>query len=161
MVCYAITSGTLRERVSSDDLVRIRSRRQSAIQTIKNVKLSIEHRFKEPVSEISPETIAKILELLGRLSTLIDKASATELSVFNNYGETEDVLYVLEQLQNTKERGRSSYTRLSSLLLKISEVQPSAPRAMVEMLTKSIEQAESIVNAGEASIKEAKTDWNI
>ena len=113
------------------------------------------------MAEIPPETIAKILELLGRLSTLIDKASATELSVFNNYGETEDVLYVLEQLQNTKERGRSSYTRLSSLLLKISEVQPSAPRAMVEMLTKSIEQAESIVNAGEASIKEAKTDWNI
>ena len=138
-----------------------RSGRQHAVQTIKNVKLSVKHRLTEPVAEIPPETIAKILELLGRLSTLIDKASATELSIFNDYGETEDVLYMLEQLQNTKERGLSSYTRLSTLLLKISEVQPSAPRAMVEMLTKSIEQADSIVNAGEASIKEAKSDWNI
>jgi hypothetical protein len=90
------------------------------------------------VAEIPPETIAKILELLGKLSVLIDRASATELSVFNIYGETEEVADVLEQLVNTKDRGINAYSRLSSLLLKISGFQPSAPTAMRAMLADSI-----------------------
>lgn len=113
------------------------------------------------MAEIPPETIAKILELLGRLSTLIDRASGAELSIFNTYGETEEVAYVLEQLENTKERGIVAYSRLSGLLLKISRFQPSAPTAIVEMLTQSIEIAEAIVDAGEATVKESKNDWNI
>jgi hypothetical protein len=112
------------------------------------------------VAEIPPETIAKILELIGRLSILIDRASAAELAIFNTYGEpeTEEVAYVLEQLDNTKEKGVVAYTRLTSLLLKVSGFQPSAPRAMVEMLTQSIETAEAIVEAGEATVKEATID---
>ena len=110
------------------------------------------------VAEIPPETIAKILELIGRLSILIDRASAAELSIFNIYGETEEIAYVLEQLDNTKERGIVAYTRLTGLLLKVSRFQPSAPMAMVEMLAQSIEIAEAIVDAGEATVKEATID---
>jgi hypothetical protein len=121
----------------------------------------VERIFTTPVAEIPPETIAKILELLGRLSILIDRASNAELSIFNTYGETEEVLSVLDQLQNTKKRGVDAYTRLSGLMLKISGFQPSAPTAMVKMLTQSIDTAEATVDAGEASVKEAKSDWNI
>ena len=110
------------------------------------------------MAEIPPETIAKILELIGRLSTLIDRASAAELAIFNTYGETEEVADVLEQLDNTKERGEVAYTRLTGLLLKVSRFQPSAPIAMVEMLAQSIETAEAIVDAGEAILKEATID---
>jgi hypothetical protein len=113
------------------------------------------------VAEISPETISKILELLGRLSILIDRASAAELSIFNAYGETEELVDVLDQLQNTKERGVDAYSRLSGLMLKISGFQPSAPIAMVKMLTRSIEIAEATIDAGDATVKEAKSDWNI
>jgi hypothetical protein len=113
------------------------------------------------VAEISKETINEILELMGRLSILVDTASSTELSIFNTYGETEEMVYVLEQLQNTKERGISSYTRLSTLLLKVSEVQPSAPMAMLEMLIKAVEQAKATVDAGEATVKEARNDWSV
>ena len=113
------------------------------------------------MAKISPETIAKILELLGRLSILINRASATELSIFDAYGEAEEIVDVLEQLQNTKERGVDAYTRLSGLMLKISGFQPSAPRAMVEMLERSIEIATATVDASEASVKKAKLDWNI
>lgn len=68
---------------------------------------------------------------------------------------------MLEQLQNTQERGVDAYTRLSGLMLKISGFQPSAPTAMVKMLERSIEIAEATVEAGEASVREAKLDWNI
>lgn len=113
------------------------------------------------MAEIAKETIEKILELMGRLSILIDRASSTELSIFNTYGETDEMIYVLEQLENTKDRGISAYSRLSTLLLKVSEVQPSAPVAMMEMLTKAIEQAQATVDAGEATVHEAKNDWSI
>jgi hypothetical protein len=46
-------------------------------------------------------------------------------------------------------------------MLKISGFQPSAPTAMVKMLTQSIEIAEATVDAGEATVKQAKSDWNI
>ncbi|WP_404791024.1 hypothetical protein [Altericista sp. CCNU0014] len=79
----------------------------------------------------------------------------------NAYDETEEMVYVLEQLQNTKERGISSYSRLSTLLLKVSEVQQSAPVVMLDILIKAIEQAQSTVDAGEATVKEARNDWSI
>jgi hypothetical protein len=113
------------------------------------------------VAEISKETIEKILELMGRLSVLIDRTSSTELSIFNAYGEADEMIYVLEQLQNTRDRGIASYSRLSTLLLRVSEVQPSAPVAMTEMLIKAIEQAQATVDAGEATVKEARNDWSI
>jgi hypothetical protein len=71
------------------------------------------------------------------------------------------MLYVLEQLQNTKERGVASFSRLSTLLLKISEIQPSTPVAMSQMLIQSIEQAEATVDAGEVTVKEVRNDWGI
>ena len=43
----------------------------------------------------------------------------------------------------------------------VAEIPPSAPTAMVKMLTQSIDAAEATVDAGEASFKEAKSDWNI
>jgi hypothetical protein len=46
-------------------------------------------------------------------------------------------------------------------LLRISEVQPSASIAMTEMLVQAIEQAQATVDAGEATVKEAKNDWSI
>jgi hypothetical protein len=112
------------------------------------------------VAEIPPETIAKILELIGRLSIFIDRASAAELAIFNTYGEpeTEEVAYVLEQLGNTRDRGEVAYTRLTGLFLKVSRFQPSAPMEMVKMLTQSIEIAEAIVDAGEATVREANID---
>lgn len=113
------------------------------------------------MAKIPKEAIDKILGLMAKLSMLVDSASSIELSVFNTYGETEGIVYVLEQLQNTKERGVSAYSRLSTLLLKVSEVQPSAPMALTEMLAKAIEQAQATVDAGEATVREAKNDWSM
>jgi hypothetical protein len=70
-------------------------------------------------------------------------------------------LYPLEQLQNTKERGISSYSRLSTLLLRISKIQPVASIAMTEMLAQAIEQAQATFDAGEATVKEARHDWSL
>ncbi len=113
------------------------------------------------MAELLEETLTIILELQRRLVKLIHKASATELLLFESYGETEATMTVLEQLTNIKERATSSYSRLSNLLLRISEIQPVAPTATLELLSKTVEQAQATADAGDATIQEAKTDWNL
>lgn len=53
------------------------------------------------------------------------------------------------------------FSRLSNLLLRISEFQPIAPPATLELLAQTIEQAEATADAGEATIRESKSDWNV
>jgi uncharacterized protein with PhoU and TrkA domain len=84
-----------------------------------------------PVAEIPKRTISEILELMGRLLELIDTSAHSELSAFNKYGETGQITYVLEQLQNVKEKAISTYTRLATVLLRISETQPLLTTTMM------------------------------
>jgi hypothetical protein len=113
------------------------------------------------MADIPEETVTTILELIGRLAKLIDRSTATELSIFDRFGEIGSVASILEQLQNIKERATSSYSRLSNLLLRISEIQPIAPTATLDLLARTIERADATANAGEATVQEAKNDWNI
>ncbi|MEG4588754.1 hypothetical protein QUA54_26580 [Microcoleus sp. MOSTC5] len=66
---------------------------------------------------------------------LFNQAKATKPSIFEIFGETEATASVLEQLTNIRKRATSSYSRLSNLLLRISEFQPIAPAATIELLT--------------------------
>ncbi len=40
-------------------------------------------------------------------------------------------------------------------------MQPIASTATLELLSKTIEQAQSTADAGDATVREAKTDWNL
>ena len=113
------------------------------------------------MANLPDETITIILELERRLVKLINQAGATELTIFERYGETSATASALEQLTNIRERATSSYSRLSNLLLRISEFQFNAPAATIELLTRTIEQAEATAEAGEATVREAKSDWNL
>ena len=113
------------------------------------------------MAELSEENLKIILELQQKLAKLIHQASATELFIFESYGETAATMTVLEQLTNIKERATSSYSRLSNLLLRISEMQPIATTTTLELLSKTIEQAQATADAGDATVREAKTDWNL
>lgn len=112
------------------------------------------------MAELADETITIILGLQRRLVKLIHQA-ATELSIFEQFGETEATASVLEQLPNIRERATSSYHRLSNLLLRISEYQPIAPPATLELLAQTIEQAQATADAGDATVLEAKSDWTL
>jgi hypothetical protein len=57
------------------------------------LKYESAQHFHDSVAKISKETIGEILELMGRLSILVDAASSTELSIFNTYGEVEEMVY--------------------------------------------------------------------
>ena len=91
----------------------------------------------------------------------IDEAKAAEFAIFEQYGETEATATALEQLQNAAERLRDPYSRFYTLLLPISESQPLASSAMLNLLAQTIEQTQAALDASPASVQEAKMDWNI
>ena len=111
--------------------------------------------------KLPPDTLTTIFNLQRRLVELIDKAKAAEYNLFEEYGETEETLPELEQLQNGAERLRNPYSRLSTLALAIAEAQPVAPNAMLNLLAQTLEGASATADAVEASTNESKRIWNL
>ncbi len=113
------------------------------------------------MAKLPGETKSTILNLLGQLAELIDEAAATESGIAEQFGETEITISTLDDLQNVRERLRNSYTRLCRLFLQVSESQPIAPAAVLDLLYLSIEEGQANLDAGDASIREAKTDLDL
>ncbi|MDZ4872635.1 MAG: hypothetical protein CLLPBCKN_002031 [Chroococcidiopsis cubana SAG 39.79] len=113
------------------------------------------------MAKLSDETLGTIFTLQRQLVEGMDEAAATESRLFEQFGETEETLPVLEQLLNVRERLLAPYSRLSALLPRISEYQPTAPTDVVNLLYQNIEQAQAARDASIASIREAKRDFDL
>ncbi len=113
------------------------------------------------MAKLPEETITIIFNLQRRLLERIDEATATEATIFERFGEAEETIPELEQLQNVRERATSSYSRLFTLLLRVAEAQPMATSATLNLLAQSIEQAQANDAATEASVKDVKRNWNL
>lgn len=95
------------------------------------------------MAKLPNETLTIVFKLQRRLLERIDEATATEVAIFEQFGETEETIPELEQLQNVRERATSSYSRLYTLVLRIAEAQPRATSATLNLLEQSIEQAQA------------------
>lgn len=113
------------------------------------------------MAQLPEETITTVFNSQRRLLAILNQATATDFLILEQYGETEATLIDLEQLQNVKERADTYYLRFYRLLRQIAESQPLATSAMLDLLARSIEEAEATVVALAASIQEIKQDWNI
>jgi len=113
------------------------------------------------MAKLPDETVSTVFNLQRQLLERIDSATATEVTIFEQYGETEETIPELEQLQNVRERATSSYSRLYTLLLRIAESQPTATSATLELIARSIEQAQATNAASQASVQDIKRNWNL
>ncbi|MGL5033442.1 MAG: hypothetical protein ACRC6M_06535 [Microcystaceae cyanobacterium] len=111
------------------------------------------------MSELPEELTTVILDLQRKLLAVINKATEAAFTILNTYGETNDTLISLDDLDNIRERANNYYSRFYTLLLRIAESQPLASQAMLELLQRSIEEAQATVEASEATIKEEKQNW--
>ncbi len=73
------------------------------------------------MAKLPQETITTIFNLQRRLLERIDEATATEAVIFEAFGEVEIILAELEQLQNVRERAKSFYSGLYTLLLRVAK----------------------------------------
>ncbi|MFB2896349.1 hypothetical protein ACE1CI_25855 [Aerosakkonemataceae cyanobacterium BLCC-F50] len=113
------------------------------------------------MAKLPDQTLTTIFYLQQQLVELIDEAKATEFALFEQFGENEATLPELDQMQSSVERLRIPYSRLHTLALGIAEYQPIATDAMLNLLAQTIEQAEALIGAVEASISETKQNWNL
>lgn len=113
------------------------------------------------MAKLAPDLLRTIFQLQQRLIELIDEAGATEQTLFQRFGEAPQVISELEEAQNARERLRSSYAKLSNLVLAVAEYQPIAPKAVLNLLSESIEQAQAIADAAQASLIEIKRIWGL
>lgn len=111
--------------------------------------------------QLPEETTTTVLNLQRRLLAIIHQATAAGFIILEQYGETETTLVDLDFLQNARERAETYYSRFYTILLRIAEAQPGASTAMLELLERSIEEAQATADALEASIQETKRDWNL
>ena len=113
------------------------------------------------MANLPEETITTVFNLQRRLLQLINEATAAGFIILEQYGETEATIIALDQLQNVRERATSYYIRLYRLLLQIAESQPVATFATLNLLAQSIQETRAIADASEATVQEAKRDFDL
>ena len=112
------------------------------------------------MAKLPDPVLTNIFTLQRRIIESIDVTTALAFRLFAQSGETTETLTELEELQNIQERLRSQYSRLNSLMLKVSESQPVASTDMLNLLYRTIELAEASLDASIASLQEIQRNWN-
>jgi hypothetical protein len=113
------------------------------------------------MAKLSEQTLTRLFDLQRQLVMGIDSATASEAELLAQFGETEATISDLDQLQNVRLRLTDPYSRLCTLLLRVSEFQPFAPAAMLNLLAQTIEQGQAAVDAAQASVLEIRSDWDL
>ena len=113
------------------------------------------------MATLPDEIVNRVLDLQKQLLSVIDKTTATAFILLERYGETEKTLVSLNDLDNIRERANIYYSRLYTLLLRISDAQPFASSAILELLERSMDEAQATIDASKATITEEKRNWNL
>lgn len=114
------------------------------------------------MAPLADEITTTVFNLQRRLLAIINQATTTEFLIFEQYGETETTIIALNDLQNAQERADTYYTRFyNNLLRRIAGSQPFADAAMLELLYRTVDEAEATADALEATIQEEKRNFNI
>ncbi len=87
------------------------------------------------MAKLPEATLTTLFRLQQQIAVEIEEASAVEWRVFQDFGETDETLPELDELQSNRERLLTSFSRLYVLLLRVLETQPVAPSAMLEALS--------------------------
>lgn len=113
------------------------------------------------MAKLTNETLTTIFSLQRQLAEGIEEASAVAWILFIQYGDTEETQDELEELDSARERLTRLYSGLSTLLLRILESQPTASTAMIDLLSRTLEQGQATIDAANASVREIKRNWNL
>jgi hypothetical protein len=109
-----------------------------------------------------PEDVSGLIWSLKRdLLEILEEAVESEYRLFENYGETDRTIIVLEELKNVADRAKDWFSRLSNAQIRIAEAQPSVPADMLELVYRSIDRIEAGTPALKQSIAEVKRDWGL
>ncbi len=113
------------------------------------------------MAKLPSNILDEIFELLKKLSELVDDATLTEYLIFEKFGETDETITSLDDLNGIGLDASSRYSQLSNLRLRLAEIQPSVSKDMLRLLQNSIEQNKLRIPAIKRSIEEIKIEWGL
>jgi hypothetical protein len=113
-----------------------------------------------PVAKLPDAVIDNVFTLQRNLVECLDATTAMEFRLCQQIGETAETLPELEELQSIRDRLVSSYSRLQNILLRIVQSQPIAAQDMLDLLYRSMEQTQSSIDTGIASLQDIQRNWN-
>ncbi|CAD0232158.1 MULTISPECIES: hypothetical protein [Planktothrix] len=107
------------------------------------------------------ELTTTVLELQRQLLVVINHATETSFVIMETYSDTETTVIALEDLDNIRQRANTYYSRFYTLMVRMAESQPIPNSAMLEPLTRSIEDAIVTIARAQATIREARSNFNL
>jgi hypothetical protein len=113
------------------------------------------------MAKLSPEIRATLNQQKEQLLALIDEAKSLEFMLLDSIGENQETISTLEQLTEIAEQARTKLSQLSTLHLRVAEVQPIISNDLLKLMNEAISNIESRIPALERSLEEIKLDWRL
>jgi hypothetical protein len=113
------------------------------------------------MAKLSPEIRATLSQQKEHLLDLVDAAKSLEFILLDTVGENQETISTLEQLTEIAEQARTKLSQLSTLHLRIAEVQPRIFNDLLKFMNEAIANIENRIPALERSLEEIKLDWRL
>jgi hypothetical protein len=113
------------------------------------------------MTNLSPDIRATLSQQKEHLLDLIDEAKSLEFLLLDSIGENLETISSLEQLTEIAEQARTKLSQISTLHLRIAEVQPTISNDLLKLMSEAISNIENRIPALERSLAEIKLDWRL
>jgi hypothetical protein len=113
------------------------------------------------MARLSPEIRATLSQQKEQLLDIIDRAKSLEFTLLESVGENLETISTLEQLTEIAEQDRTRLFQLSTLHLRIAEVQPTVSADLLKLMNDAIANIQNRIPALEWSLEEIKLDWRL
>jgi hypothetical protein len=113
------------------------------------------------MAKLSPDIRATLSQQKEHLLDLIDEAKSLEFLLLDSIGENLETISSLEQLTEIAEQARTKLSQISTLHLRIAEVQTTISNDLLKLMSEAISNIENRIPALERSLAEIKLDWRL
>jgi hypothetical protein len=121
------------------------------------------------MAKLSPETAQTIWDLQHQLLEIIDTARTLELSLFEAFGETEDTIPFLDELQSIAQQAIERFSLFSTLQIRVANAQPPISSDILKVVEspgerlcqRSIQTTQQKIPALNRSIQEITQEWRL
>jgi hypothetical protein len=113
------------------------------------------------MAKLRSETAQTIWDMQHQLLEIIDRAKTIELSLFEAFGETEDTILFLDELQSIAQQAIERFSRFSTLQIRVANTQPPISPDILELVNSSIQTTQQKIPALKRSIHEITQEWRL
>jgi hypothetical protein len=113
------------------------------------------------MAKLSSDIRATLSQQKEHLLDLVDEAKSLEFILLDTVGENQQTVSTLEQLTEIAEQAITKLSQLSTLHLRIAEVQPMISNDLLKLMNEAISNIENRIPALERSLAEIKLDWRL